>query len=267
MEARKIILSVDMGTSSVKLYYCGWAVGWESEPLELILTQDGGTEQSPQEWWQAFINASKRLLSKKSDVAKDVFAVCCSTQGEGTIAVDKQGQPLSNCILWMDMRGAKNLKRQLKGVINIDGVALSKVLYYIRLTGGMPSMTGKDPSGHMLYIRDEMPQVYAQTYQFLNVLDYMNLRLTGRYVATVDSILTSWVTDNRDPANIHYDERLIKILGIDKEKLPEIVACTAVLGTLLPEVAEELGLEKDKESLPVPSTAPLLLLGRHRGRL
>jgi len=248
MEARKIILSVDMGTSSVKVALItvdGQVLGWESEPLELILTQDGGTEQSPQEWWQAFINASKRLLRKKSDVSKDVFAVCCSTQGEGTIAVDKQGQPLSNCILWMDMRGAKNLKRQLKGVINIDGVALSKVLYYIRLTGGMPSMTGKDPSGHMLYIRDEMPQVYAQTYQFLNVLDYMNLRLTGRYVATVDSILTSWVTDNRDPANIHYDENLIKILGIDREKLPEIVACTAVLGTLLPEVAEELGLEKD----------------------
>ena len=114
MEARKIILSVDMGTSSVKVALItvdGQVLGWESEPLELILTQDGGTEQSPQEWWQAFINASKRLLRKKSDVAKDVFAVCCSTQGEGTIAVDKQGQPLSNCILWMDMRGAKNLKR------------------------------------------------------------------------------------------------------------------------------------------------------------
>ena len=240
MKAKKIILAVDMGTSSMKVALItvdGQVLGWESEPLDLILTRDGGTEQSPQEWWQAFLNASKRLLRRHSDVAKDVFTICCSTQGEGTVAVDKQGQPLTNCILWMDMRGAKNLKRQLKGIINIDGAALSKVLYYIRLTGGMPSMTGKDPSAHMLYLRDEMPQIYAQTYRFLNVLDYINLRLTSRYAATVDSILTSWVTDNRYPANIHYDNRLIRILGIDREKLPEIVACSTVLGKLLPEVA------------------------------
>jgi xylulokinase len=73
MEARKIILSVDMGTSSVKVALItvdGQVLGWESEPLELILTQDGGTEQSPQEWWQAFINASKRLLAKNQMLPK-----------------------------------------------------------------------------------------------------------------------------------------------------------------------------------------------------
>jgi len=120
---------------------------------------------------------------------------------------------------------------------------MTKVLHFIRLTGGMPSMTGKDPAGHMLFIRDEMPAIYEQTYKFLNVLDYMNLRLTGRYVATFDSILTSWVTDNRDPDHIYYDETLIKMLGVDTEKLPEIVPCSAVIGNLLPEVAEKLGLD------------------------
>jgi xylulokinase len=39
----------------------------------------------------------------------------------------------------------------------------------------------------MLYIRDEMPHIYERTYRFLNVLDYKNLRLTGRFVATADS--------------------------------------------------------------------------------
>ena len=61
----------------------------------------------------------------------------------------------------------------------------------------MPSVTGKDPAAHMLLIRDELPEVYERTATFLNVLDWINLKLTGRTVATVDSILTSWVTDNR----------------------------------------------------------------------
>ena len=50
----------------------------------------------------------------------------------------------------------------------------------------MPSITGKDSAGHMLFIRDANPELYARTYKFLNVLDFMNLRLTGRFVATYD---------------------------------------------------------------------------------
>jgi xylulokinase len=73
----------------------------------------------------------------------------------------------------------------------------------------------------------------------------MNLRLTGRFAATFDSILTSWVTDNRDPDAIHYDPGLVSRCGVDGAKLPEIVPCTAVLGVLRPEVASDLGLGKD----------------------
>ena len=103
-------------------------------------------------------------------------------------------------------------------------------------------MTGKDPAGHMLLIRDQFPEVYVRTYKFLNVLDYMNLRLTGRFTATFDSILTSWVTDNRDPDRIRYHKGLVRASGIDADKFPEIVPCTAVLGDLKPDVAAALGL-------------------------
>lgn len=245
MNHEPIILSIDLGTSGMKVALItikGNVLGWESEAVKLILTPDGGAEQSPSVWWAAFLNASKRLLSRNPNLSKEVVAICCSTQGEGTIPVDKNGQELGNCILWMDMRGAANLKKQLKGFINIDGASIQHILSFIQCTGGMPSMTGKDPAGHMLYLRDDKPDLYQQTYKFLNVLDYLNLRLTGNFTATVDSILTSWVTDNRNPDNIHYDDRLIKILGVDREKLPDIFACTDIIGTILPDVAETLGL-------------------------
>jgi xylulokinase len=145
----------------------------------------------------------------------------------------------------MDMRGAPYLKRQLHGWVNMQGADVLKILRFVRLTGGMPSMTGKDPAAHMLFLREAMPDVYAHTYKFLNVLDYMNLRLTGEFVATYDSILTSWVTDNRNPDDIHYDDSLIRALGIDREKLPEIVPCTRVIGNLRQEVARALGLASD----------------------
>lgn len=240
-----IYLAVDLGTSSMKVALVtldGRVLGWESIPIQLYLTPDGGVEQSPEEWWAAFLTASRRLLGRGLVPPGDVRAVCCSTQGESTVPVDRDGRALMNCVLWMDMRGASALKKQFKGRINLAGAGALNTLRWIRLTGGMPSMTGKDPAAHMLLIRDRYPEVYERTYKFLNVLDFMNLRLTGRFAATFDSILTSWVTDNRDPDRIHYDPGLVDHCGVAGDKLPEIVPCTGVLGPLLPAVAAELGL-------------------------
>lgn len=245
MANEKLILAVDLGTSGMKvalLTVSGRVIGWKAEPVRLIITPDGGAEQSPEEWWQAFLSAAGRLLQQQPDAATHVIAICCSTQGEGTVAVDSAGNAIGNAILWMDMRGAPYLRKQLKGLINIGDAGLSKILRFVRLTGGMPSMTGKDPSAHMLLIRDTMPDVYARTYKFLNVLDYINLRLTGEFVASFDSILTSWVTDNRNPNDIRYDDSLIRMLGMDRDKLPEIVACTKVIGHLRSDIANTLGL-------------------------
>jgi xylulokinase len=249
MTEQVVILAVDLGTSGIKTALItaqGQVLGWESEPVHLYLTPDGGAEQSPEEWWQAFLLTSRRLIDRKLVPQTSIKAVCVSTQGEGTIPVDKDGTALMNCVLWMDMRGKESLLKQFGGgLINISGYRLSKVLEWIKVTGGMPSATGKDPASHMLFIRDKFPQIYEKTYKFLNVPDYLNMRLTGRYCASYDSILTSWITDNRNPDDIHYDPALVKGCGIDAEKLPEVVACTQIIGTVKGDVATSLGLKQD----------------------
>lgn len=247
-QTEPVYLAVDLGTSGMKvalITLSGQVLGWESQPVQTLLTADGGVEQSPGEWWDAFLTTSSRLLGKGLVPRERVRAVCCSTQGEGTIPVDRDGRALMNCVLWMDMRGAANLRRQFHGLANLNGLSLAKTLQWVRLTGGMPSPSGKDPAAHMLLIRDQYPEIYARTYKFLNVVDYFNLRLTGRFTATYDSILTSWLTDNRQPDTIHYDAGLVRGCGVDGDKLPEIVPCTAVLGPLLAEVALRLGLRAD----------------------
>ncbi|HEY0713653.1 MAG TPA: FGGY family carbohydrate kinase, partial [Polyangia bacterium] len=246
-----VVLAVDLGTSAIKVALVttrGQVLGWESKPIGLALLPEGGAEQSPEEWWQAFLEVAGKLLGRVAGgrvVRDSIVAVCCSTQGEGTVPVDRDGKPLMNAILWMDMRGAPFINRQMRGVINVGGAGLLKTLRLVRLTGGMPSPTGKDPAAHMLLVRERFPAIYERTHKFLNVLDYLNLRLTGRFVATADSILTSWVTDNRDPDGIRYHPGLIRQSGIDADKFPELVPCTGVLGPLRGDVAEALGLSKN----------------------
>lgn len=240
-----VVLAVDLGTSGCKTALVsldGHVLAWAFRPVELHLLPGHGAEQDPRDWWLAFTASAADVLAQRPELRHRVAAVCCSTQGEGTVAVDRSGEPLTRCLMWMDMRGASLIQRRSRGWINVSGYGALKLWRWIRLTGGAPALSGKDPAAHMLFVRDALPQVYERTYKFLNVLDYMNLRLTGRFVATHDSILTSWVTDNRDLGRLRYDPGLVAASGIDADKFPALVRSAEVLGPLLPQVAQALGL-------------------------
>jgi xylulokinase len=123
----RFILAVDLGTSGAKVALIGIdgrVAAWEFEPVELLVLPGGGAEQRPDDWWRALVTATRRLLARPEGPAADVAAVCCSTQGEGTVPVDQAGTPLTNCILWMDMRGAPNLRRQFGGFPAMQGISL-----------------------------------------------------------------------------------------------------------------------------------------------
>jgi len=212
-------------------------------PLHVL--PGGGAEQDPEDCWNALLTTAGKLIHKKLVPVEGIVGVYCSTQGEDTVPLDRDGKQLMNCVLSMDMRGANYLKQITRGPVNVAGYDPVRLLRSVKLTGGAPSLSGKDPSAHMHSIRDVFPDVYAKTFKFLNVPDYMNLRLCGRIAATPDSILTSWVTDNRNSAHVVYSPVLIRNSGIDADKFPEIVPCDSVLGELKPDVARELGLKPD----------------------
>ena len=242
-----LVLAVDLGTSGCKtalVNQAGRVLAWAFEPVATRILPGGGAEQDPQDWWRALMGSARQALGRGGVDPARVLAVCCSTQGEGTVAVDRDGQVLAPALTWMDMRGAAALRRQVRGRLNVAGYDAWRLWRWLRLCGGAPSLSGKDPAAHMLWLRHHRPDVFERTYKFLNVLDFLNHRLTGRFVATPDSILTSWVTDNRDPACIRYDRRLVAASGVDAAKFPELVRCCDVIGVLLPQVADELGLSR-----------------------
>ena len=239
------ILAVDLGTSGCKtaLVSLGGSVtAWAFRAVKLHILPGDGVEQVPEDWWHALVATTREVLDAAHVRPECILAICCSCQGEGTVPVDVKGRPLANAVLWQDMRGAGHIRHQARGVLNVTGYGALKLARWVRLTGGAPSLSGKDPAAHMLYFREEQPEIYRSTHKFLGVLDYMNLRLTGRVVATYDSILTSWVTDNRNPGCIRYNDNLLEASGIEPDKFPDLVPCTEVLGTLTTSAAEQLGL-------------------------
>lgn len=245
--ARRLVLSIDLGTSGCKaalFTMTGQCVGFDFTPVPLHLMPPGGAEQNPLDWWQAIVQSTRRLVSDPSVSAAEIAAMSVNTQWSGTVAVDRTGTPLMNAIIWLDTRGADPVNKVRRGLVNVDGYGVGKLLHWVRLAGGAPGRAGKDPLAHVLYIKTRLPHIYDQTYKFLEVKDYINLRLTGNFLATFDSITLHWVTDNRRLDRIDYHPRLLKIAGIQREKLPDLVRAIDVIGHLSQSAADDLGLPR-----------------------
>ncbi len=265
--ASRHVLAVDLGTSGCKVAVVRLDGHVESFAFERVATHvvgSLGVEQEPEDWWRSLVAATARALSASGVAPERIEAMACSCQGEGTVAVDREGKPLGRALSWMDMRGAAAVRRLAGGWLpRVAGYDPLKLWRWIRLTGGAPALSGKDPAGHVAFLRESQPETFERAHKLLNVLDYMNFRLTGRYVATHDSALTTWVTDNRNLANIRYDASLLALSQLAESKLPELVRCTDELGPLLPEAARALGLSPKLRVIAgaVDSTAAALGAG------
>jgi xylulokinase len=245
MSDGRYLLAIDLGTSGPKVALftadCQVVVGSEVEPTSLHLEPGGGAEQDPEDWWRAVCAASRRLLGRHPEEARRIAAVGCTAQWSGTVPVDASGRAISNAIIWMDSRGGKHVRRAMGGFPRVMGYGAAKLLRWVRLTGGVPGHSGKDSLAHILFLMAERPDVYARAAKLLEPKDYLNLRLTGRIAASYDSITLHWVTDNRRPDRIDYHPALLRGVGLDRGKLPDLGRAVDVLGPLTAEAARALG--------------------------
>lgn len=243
-----LILTIDLGTSGPKVAVFNTqaqCLAHQFQEVPLLLYPHGGAEQRPADWTNAITNCYKQLISANNINPKNIIAINCTAQWSGTVCVDKNGKELMDSIIWMDTRGAEQVKKLTHGPIRVEGYGVGKILQWIRLTGGGPTKSGKDSLAHILYIKDKLPEIYERTHKFLEPKDYLNLWLTGIFAASYDSILPYWITDNRDINNISYHPHLLQISGIDKAKLPDLVPTNSILGNISTQIAREFGLNPD----------------------
>jgi xylulokinase len=245
---KKFVLAIDHGTSGVKTSIVsteGLVIDSEFEKTPIYFLDHGGAEQDPEDWWNALVTTAKRLVQKGSVPRDRIVASCVSSTFSTTVAVDEQGNHLANALTWADSRGAPYVQEVMKGFPSVEGYGLFKLLKWIPKTAGCPLISGKDDVAHVLLWKHEHPEVYEKAKMFLPSKDYLNLRLTGEFATSYDSAHLFWVTDIRDINHVRYDDGLIRAVGMDKKKLPPLKSSIDVLGTLSPEVADEIGLGRD----------------------
>jgi xylulokinase len=249
------ILAVDLGTGGLKV----GAVSMRGEllahaicPIATSYLPEGGAVQDPAEWWRGIAAGVQSVMERKAVEPSDLIGVGLTGQWGSTVPVDAEGRAAGECLLWSDTRGGRFSARAMGGPVSLFGYSPGNLLRWIQLTGGAPSPNGADPLGHELYLRNCEPQVYAKTRYLLEPIDYLGLRFTGRVAATPASMILSWLTDNRPGAKPSYVPELVRRSGRDAGRLPELMPTGSLLGSVLPEVGEELGIP----SVPVVCGVP-----------
>lgn len=237
------VVAIDLGTSGPKAAVIdihGRAVGSARAHVDTIRDATGVAEQDPEQVWRAVVSATTRALTASGVDAGDVLAVICASQYSSIVPVDRAGQATANMILWQDRRGSARHLRQLPGgPRRLDSpLALAR---WLRLHG-LPPVADAISLNHMRYLKYGRPDVYARTAYLLEPMDYVTMRLTGRATANQATAFMSLMVDNRTLDATDYSPELVTASRIDRDKLPELVAMDTVLGPLLPDVAETLGL-------------------------
>jgi xylulokinase len=237
-------LAVDLGTGGPKVglvSLTGRLEWFEHLRIETVTTPDGGAEQDAGEWWELVTGAARRALASGAVPAEQVRAVAVTGQWASRVPVDGEGNPVGPCVMWMDTRGRRHSRALVGG--RAAGLDPRKAVRWIRRSAGVPSPEGADPISHLLYLQRDRPEIAAAARWFLEPVDYLTLRFTGRVTASPASMLASWLTDNRrldrPPA---YDPALVALAEVDESRLPPLVPTGSVIGPVLDTLAADLGL-------------------------
>lgn len=241
------ILAIDLGSGGPKVALVsdrGEIVAATRRSTSLVFLADGGVEQEPEGWWRAVSSAAGELLAERRVPPEQIVAVACAAQWSVTTPVDAAGQPLMNAVHWLDRRGGPHSQKLMDGWPKIAGYDVFKLWRWLRLTASVPLDSGADALSHVLFIKHERPDVYAAADKFLEPCDYLGLRLTGRRASSFATSFPLCLADNRDCRAVRYSPPLLEASGVDVGKLPELAPVDAVLGSLLPRVADDWGLPR-----------------------
>jgi xylulokinase len=230
------VLGLDLGTSRVKALVCaadGTALGRGTADYQVTAPRPGWAETDPEHWWQA---ARTAVRSAVGPASARVSALAVVGQMHGLVLCSERTGVLRPAIVWLDRR------------------ATAEAAEYLRLPEHLRARLGNAPSPGMagpvlLWLSRHEPEAYRQARWMLQPKDWLRLRMTGEAAADPTDASGTLLYD-LDGGGWAAD--VAGALGLRADLLPPIRPPSRVAGTLLPDVAGQLGLSP---GLPVATGA------------
>jgi xylulokinase len=224
------ILAIDVGTSALKIGVFGPDLEKRCEaqrPYTPHIYDRGKADIEPEVWWEALRECCAEVSAGLAEVG--VVSLAVTTPGLTPMAAD--GTALAPAVLFLDGRS----HAQSATIRNLVGERR-----FLAETCNLPVSGGSSLSS-ILWIRDEQPEVWSSAAKFGHCNTYLVKRMTGRWAIDPS---TSSITGlyNTAANDLTWNRAVLGLAGIPEGKLPPLMQSHERVGSLLPAVAEELGL-------------------------
>jgi len=222
-------LGIDIGTSEVKIVLIDDAqrvVGQAHGAVPISRPRPLWSEQNPQDWWLATIDALAQLRAAHPTEYAATRSIGLSGHMHGATLLDAHDRVLRPAILWNDGRShaqCAELERRAPDSRRITGNI------------AMPGFTAPK----LMWVEQHEPEVFKRTARVLLPKDYVRLLLTGEAVSDMsDSAGTLWL----DVAKRAWSDTMLAATHLTRTHMPRLVEGSDASGTVLPTIADRLGL-------------------------
>ncbi|MBY4797670.1 xylulokinase [Collinsella sp. AGMB00827] len=226
-----LYIGIDVGTSATKVLICdemGRLQAQASVAYTCEHPHDGWSEQDPDLWYRAAIEAVSTAVSGADLNAAEVCGISFGGQMHGLVLLDEYDRIIRPAILWNDGRSeqesewlneviGRNVLTERCGNISFPGFTASK----------------------LLWMRDYEPENFARIAKILLPKDYLSYRMTEAFATDVSDASGTLFFDI---SNRCWSDAMLEVLGISVKQLPRVYESWERVGSLCPAAAADLGL-------------------------
>ena len=208
-------LGIDIGTTSAKAVAFsqqGEVVASYSLEYEMYHPQPDWSEQNPDEIFEAVLNGIDKVVHKMS--SRPPLFVSFSAAMHSLIAIDDEGNLLSQCLIWADNRAdeiAENLKNSDKG-------------YQFYKASGVP-VHSMSPLCKLLWFKENEPGIFNSAFKFICIKEYIFYKLFRQFA--VDTSIAS-ATGLLNIETLQWDETILNYINITASRLSPVVSTKQV---------------------------------------
>ncbi|WP_369308865.1 FGGY-family carbohydrate kinase [Providencia rettgeri] len=225
-----VYLGVDAGSSSVKVCafnFHGELLAKASRDTNIISKSLRSHEINLNDFWKKTAEAIREVSSQVKKIVSVSFSVACPT----LVLLDKNNQPVTNGITYLDGRSEGFIQQTL-------GKDLNKVQ---ALSCNSPS-----PSacwvGTLGWLQMQQPELMQKVHKVVLLNSFLSLKL-GSKKAAIDPTQAAYsgaVVLSKAPK---WSKELLQYWRFNHDILPPIYPCTSVVGQVDQTAAQETGLQ------------------------
>jgi xylulokinase len=234
---KELVVVIDAGTTGLRTMIfdtTGLELGRDYQEYQSYFPKPAWVEQNADDWWQAVCRTAKNVIQKTKIDPTDCIGISVTNQRETIVPVDKMGRPLRKALVWQDRRTIDQCKK-------IEEVVGREEIY--RITG-----LTIDPyfsASKILFIKEHEPSTFSRTYKFLLVHDFIEMKLSDRFITDWSNASRTMLFDIEKNA---WSKKICETLEIPPEKMPDPFPPGENIGTLSKRAAAETGF---KEGMPI----------------